>query len=247
MTGNSESVSFQLYFALQGQIRICLLWGGSSHSSLWGGIIWAVLWSLQHLPVIPFSWWDPAFPWRALPSARMFQDECLQWFWFPMAGAVFDTLPAVSLPACPSPARSPHTCTAPDAAVPGTVKSLTQQFPHSMKPGLGGDEPGHVHSPRAAVLGAVVSHTPLCVWEQLEASGRVLHLGKALPGDAARYTCVATNAAGEAQQHTRLHVHGNAPKPGCPRSSGTWLSLLWLFSWLCASISQFPFSVPLRW
>ncbi|XP_030135337.4 hemicentin-1 [Taeniopygia guttata] len=42
---------------------------------------------------------------------------------------------------------------------------------------------------------------------RLEASGRVLHLGKALPGDAARYTCVATNAAGEAQQHTRLHVH----------------------------------------
>ncbi|KAL9846109.1 hemicentin-1 isoform 2-T2 [Geothlypis trichas] len=42
---------------------------------------------------------------------------------------------------------------------------------------------------------------------RLEASGRVLQLGKALPGDAARYTCVATNAAGEAQQHTRLHVH----------------------------------------
>ncbi|NXY61032.1 HMCN1 protein, partial [Callaeas wilsoni] len=42
---------------------------------------------------------------------------------------------------------------------------------------------------------------------RLEALGRVLQLGKALPGDAARYTCVATNAAGEAQQHTRLHVH----------------------------------------
>ncbi|XP_066048296.1 hemicentin-1 [Chamaea fasciata] len=42
---------------------------------------------------------------------------------------------------------------------------------------------------------------------RLEASGRVLQLDKALPGDAARYTCVATNAAGEAQQHTRLHVH----------------------------------------
>uniref|UniRef100_A0A8C3DQA4 Hemicentin-1 n=1 Tax=Corvus moneduloides TaxID=1196302 RepID=A0A8C3DQA4_CORMO len=41
----------------------------------------------------------------------------------------------------------------------------------------------------------------------IRASGRVLQLGKALPGDAARYTCVATNAAGEAQQHTRLHVH----------------------------------------
>ncbi|NXE93182.1 HMCN1 protein, partial [Menura novaehollandiae] len=42
---------------------------------------------------------------------------------------------------------------------------------------------------------------------RLESSGRVLQLGKALPGDAARYTCVATNAAGEAQQHIRLHVH----------------------------------------
>ncbi|NXW73911.1 HMCN1 protein, partial [Hirundo rustica] len=42
---------------------------------------------------------------------------------------------------------------------------------------------------------------------RLEASGRVLQLDKALPGDAARYTCVATNTAGEAQQHTRLHVH----------------------------------------
>ncbi|KAM4896067.1 hemicentin-1 [Sylvia borin] len=42
---------------------------------------------------------------------------------------------------------------------------------------------------------------------RLEASGRVLQLDKALPGDAGRYTCVATNAAGEAQQHTRLHVH----------------------------------------
>lgn len=27
--------------------------------------------------------------------------------------------------------------------------------------------------------------------------------------DAGRYTCVATNAAGEGQQHIQLHVHGN--------------------------------------
>ena len=27
--------------------------------------------------------------------------------------------------------------------------------------------------------------------------------------DAGRYTCVATNAAGETQQHIQLHVHGN--------------------------------------
>ena len=27
--------------------------------------------------------------------------------------------------------------------------------------------------------------------------------------DAGRYMCVATNAAGETQQHIQLHVHGN--------------------------------------
>ena len=29
--------------------------------------------------------------------------------------------------------------------------------------------------------------------------------------DAGRYTCVATNAAGEAEQHVHVRVHGNAP------------------------------------
>uniref|UniRef100_A0A8B9SME3 Hemicentin 1 n=1 Tax=Anas platyrhynchos TaxID=8839 RepID=A0A8B9SME3_ANAPL len=38
-------------------------------------------------------------------------------------------------------------------------------------------------------------------------SGRILQVVKALLDDAGRYTCVATNAAGEAQQHVRLHVH----------------------------------------
>uniref|UniRef100_A0A8B9ER49 Hemicentin-1 n=1 Tax=Anser cygnoides TaxID=8845 RepID=A0A8B9ER49_ANSCY len=38
-------------------------------------------------------------------------------------------------------------------------------------------------------------------------SGRILQVVKALLEDAGRYTCVATNAAGEAQQHIRLHVH----------------------------------------
>uniref|UniRef100_A0A8C3GM35 Hemicentin 1 n=1 Tax=Cairina moschata TaxID=8855 RepID=A0A8C3GM35_CAIMO len=38
-------------------------------------------------------------------------------------------------------------------------------------------------------------------------SGRILQVVKALLEDAGRYTCVATNAAGEAQQHVRLHVH----------------------------------------
>ncbi|XP_027560313.1 hemicentin-1 isoform X2 [Neopelma chrysocephalum] len=42
---------------------------------------------------------------------------------------------------------------------------------------------------------------------RLESSGRALQVGRALPQDAAHYTCVATNAAGEAQQHVRLHVH----------------------------------------
>ncbi|XP_071607415.1 hemicentin-1 isoform X1 [Heliangelus exortis] len=42
---------------------------------------------------------------------------------------------------------------------------------------------------------------------RLESSGRVLQVVKALLEDAGRYTCVATNAAGEAQHHTRLHVH----------------------------------------
>ncbi|XP_064928861.1 hemicentin-1 isoform X2 [Columba livia] len=42
---------------------------------------------------------------------------------------------------------------------------------------------------------------------RLESSGRILQVVKALLEDAGRYTCVATNAAGEAQQHVRLHVH----------------------------------------
>nr|XP_044998229.1 hemicentin-1 isoform X3 [Jaculus jaculus] len=42
---------------------------------------------------------------------------------------------------------------------------------------------------------------------RIQSSGRVLQLAKALSEDAGRYTCVATNAAGEAYQHTQLHVH----------------------------------------
>jgi len=45
---------------------------------------------------------------------------------------------------------------------------------------------------------------------QLESSGRVLQVAEALLEDAGRYTCVAINAAGEAQQHIRLRVHGNS-------------------------------------
>ncbi|XP_021098568.1 hemicentin-1 [Heterocephalus glaber] len=42
---------------------------------------------------------------------------------------------------------------------------------------------------------------------KIQSSGRVLQIAKALLEDAGRYTCVATNAAGETQHHTQLHVH----------------------------------------
>ncbi|KAG8517174.1 Hemicentin-1 [Galemys pyrenaicus] len=42
---------------------------------------------------------------------------------------------------------------------------------------------------------------------KIQSSGRVLQIAKALMEDAGRYTCVATNAAGEAQQEIQLHVH----------------------------------------
>ncbi|XP_019355735.1 hemicentin-1 isoform X2 [Alligator mississippiensis] len=42
---------------------------------------------------------------------------------------------------------------------------------------------------------------------RLESSSRILQIAKALLEDAGKYTCVATNAAGEAQKHIRLHVH----------------------------------------
>nr|XP_014344645.1 PREDICTED: hemicentin-1 [Latimeria chalumnae] len=42
---------------------------------------------------------------------------------------------------------------------------------------------------------------------KLESAGRILQIVKALLEDTGRYTCVATNAAGEAQQHIRLNIH----------------------------------------
>lgn len=44
---------------------------------------------------------------------------------------------------------------------------------------------------------------------QLESAGRVLKVSEARLEDSGKYTCLATNAAGEAQQHIRLNVHGN--------------------------------------
>lgn len=44
---------------------------------------------------------------------------------------------------------------------------------------------------------------------QLESAGRVLKVTEAALEDSGKYTCLATNAAGEAQQHIRLSVHGN--------------------------------------
>ncbi|XP_039213555.1 hemicentin-1 isoform X2 [Crotalus tigris] len=41
----------------------------------------------------------------------------------------------------------------------------------------------------------------------LESSGHILQIAKALKYDAGRYTCIATNAAGEAQQSIYLHVY----------------------------------------
>lgn len=44
---------------------------------------------------------------------------------------------------------------------------------------------------------------------QLESAGRVLKVSEAKLEDSGKYTCLATNAAGEAQQHLRLSVYGN--------------------------------------
>lgn len=58
-----------------------------------------------------------------------------------------------------------------------------------------------------------VSCVCLCLYlPQLESAGRLLKVTEARLEDSGRYTCLATNAAGEAQQHIRLSVHGNLKK-----------------------------------
>lgn len=44
---------------------------------------------------------------------------------------------------------------------------------------------------------------------QLESAGRILKISEAKLQDSGKYACLATNAAGEAQQQMRLSVHGN--------------------------------------
>lgn len=63
---------------------------------------------------------------------------------------------------------------------------------------------------------------------QLESAGRMLKVTGAKLEDSGRYTCLATNAAGEAQQHIRLSVHGNVKLNKAPLQhvSVTCLSLL---------------------
>lgn len=44
---------------------------------------------------------------------------------------------------------------------------------------------------------------------KLQSAGRTLKITDAGLEDSGRYTCLATNAAGEVQQHIQLSVHGN--------------------------------------
>ncbi|MBN3312119.1 HMCN1 protein, partial [Atractosteus spatula] len=62
-------------------------------------------------------------------------------------------------------------------------------------------------SHQSRVSAAVLCSCCVCLCLQLESAGRVLQIVKALLEDAGRYTCIATNAAGEAQHHIRLSVH----------------------------------------
>lgn len=73
MTGNPGSVSFQLYVAfkvrwLSADCEVAL-----ATRPCEVGLAELFCNHCSSYPVIPFSWWDPAFPWRALPSAHMFQ------------------------------------------------------------------------------------------------------------------------------------------------------------------------------
>lgn len=55
-------------------------------------------------------------------------------------------------------------------------------------------------------------------WLQLESAGRVLKVTEAKLEDSGKYTCLATNAAGEAQQHIQLSVYGKDAHSICVSS-----------------------------
>lgn len=59
---------------------------------------------------------------------------------------------------------------------------------------------------------------------QLESAGRVLKVIEAKLEDSGKYTCLATNAAGEVQQHIRLSVYGKDEQSICVSSYFSLLS-----------------------
>lgn len=59
---------------------------------------------------------------------------------------------------------------------------------------------------------------------QLESAARVLKVTEAKLEDSGKYTCLATNAAGEAQQHIRLSVYGKDAQCICVSSYSSLLS-----------------------
>lgn len=244
MTGNSQCVSFQLYLALQGQMLICWLWGGSSHSSLWGGVFWAVPWSLQQVPVIPFSWWDPTFPQRALPRARMFRGWVLAVALIPYGWSCFWYLACSLL--CLS---APHQ---PGLLTPVQLLMLLSQgnlWKAILVPWAGvgrrwawlcpltpsGCAGGGGVTRLLSVFGN--SWRPRAVSCNL--ARPCLEMPPATPAWPPTLRGRPSSTPGSTSTVTRPNgaVHA-ALAPG--------LTLLWLFSWLCTSTSRFSFSVPLH-
>uniref|UniRef100_A0A3B4Z1V9 Hemicentin-1 n=1 Tax=Stegastes partitus TaxID=144197 RepID=A0A3B4Z1V9_9TELE len=70
---------------------------------------------------------------------------------------------------------------------------------------------------------------------KLESAGRTLKITEARLEDSGRYTCLATNAAGEAQQHIRLSVHGNSEI-----HISFFLSPVSIITWFLSSVFLLP-------